>query len=194
MKRFLGALAALTALAVAVPARAGSITFTVGGATMPTQSPPIADSFTNAPGGATITVPDGGSLTTTLQGGTFTAGINLNGFHPFSVTETFTANTVSMTLTLAGSLNITNVADTLTFNLGAPVVLNLPSGQTLTVTQQALSTNATVTGSNPYTLTAHFALSAAAEVPELDPGSAASAVALLGLSMTMLNARRRRTA
>lgn len=148
------------------PAEAGLVTYEVGS----TSAFFHADTFTNNPFSTSITVPDGGSLLATLQTGTFTVGNSgtFTGSAPFTLPETFTANTISSSVSLVGTLAITLTFDTLTFTNLTPTTVSLPSGQTLTVTPQPLGNLTGVSGATiPYTLQANFALSPAVNtVPE----------------------------
>jgi hypothetical protein len=116
------------------------------------------------------------------------------GSTPCNLTETFTANTISSSVSLSGTLTITPALDTLLFTNLTPTTLTLPSGQTLTVTPQPLGplTSSFIGQSIPYTLQASFALSPA--VPELDPGSLAGALTLASGGLMVLTGRRRRRA
>ena len=176
---------------VAAPARADlSLTFSVDGST----ASEINDSFTNQANTTTINVPDGGSIDSTLQGGTYSVvASNVVAQQPLPVFEKFTANTVISTLTLVGTIVVTPAVHTLLFASGAPTVLTLPGGQTLTVTFDGLpEVDRTSAGSTAYTLTATFALSPANTTATTTPEPSTLASAVTGVLMVLGYAWRKR--
>jgi hypothetical protein len=149
------------ALVSSAPSAVASVvTFSVGAS----SGVELADSFANTSFSNSITVPDGGSVLSKLQAGSFTVvGEQATGSKSFSLTETFIADGITTSILLHPTLTVTLNLDTLSYPSGTPTVVNLPDGQVLTVTPLAFSITRGI-GVFPYELDATFALSPA--VPE----------------------------
>ena len=143
---------AVLILAIAGTTRARQITYSTGTSSFSYRG----DTETNNAFSGSIDVPLRGSVTGTLQTGTFSVvnNGNFSGSSSFNLTETFVANGFSSTVGLAGTIVITPPGDTLTFTNGSPTTIDI-LGSILTITPNALVVGTGISNQTlPYTLQA----------------------------------------